>query len=144
MCRKKLKAQEEWEEFSNNLHRYNNQSYNPMKRCNLKLVIISDGKVFKLESFLVCKIDNTPYLLRQIANFCSNIEGDSHLNESVDDFVAYMESVSTVTFFGFDEIITSGEDIVTSKHCLDVAGGSYLVRAVKCVEIVIIHEDRKN
>ena len=112
-----------------------------MKRCTLKLAIPSDGQLLKLEALLLHEDHETKDLLRKIGDVCSHVESDAYSNKPVSDLVSYMESVSTVTFFGFDEVVASGEGLATVKHRLDVAGCPHLVRAVKCVEIIVNHDD---
>ena len=113
-----------------------------MKRCTLKLAIPSDSQLLKLEALLLSEDHETKDLLRKIGDVCSHVESE-YSNKPVSDLVSYMKSVSTVTFFGFDEVVASGNDIVTLKHRL-FGKCFHQVRAVKCVEIVIIYEDRKN
>ena len=113
-----------------------------MKRCTLKLAIPSDGQLLKLEATLLSEDHETKDLLRKIGDVCSHVESD-YSNKPVSDLVSYMKSISNVTFFGFDEVVASGNDIVTLKHRL-FGECFHPVRAVKCVEIVIIYEDRKN
>jgi hypothetical protein len=110
-----------------------------MKRCTLKLAIPSDGQLLKLEAVLLDEDQKTKDLLRKIGDICSHVESE-YGNKPVSDLVSYMKSVSTVTFFGFDEVVASGKNIVTLKHRL-FGECFHQVKAVKCVEIIVNHDD---